>query len=109
MEWHYYPPLSTVYGGEISGDSGQIASPLYPNMYPHNADYAWTITVASDNYIRISFDEFDIENGGVNCVFDHLRVSGVLKFKCLYFKMDIHLKNMGMAPFFTAVLCVMIS
>ena len=34
----------SVYGGDVSGSSGQISSPNYPRQYPHNTEYDWTIT-----------------------------------------------------------------
>lgn len=63
----------SVYGGDITGTSGQIASPLYPNQYPHNTDYTWTITVAVGARIRITFVALDME-GSTNCVYDYVRV-----------------------------------
>lgn len=63
----------SVYGNDITGSSGQIASPLYPRTYPNNADYRWTITVSGDSYIEIQFLDIDIEDI-YNCFFDQLKV-----------------------------------
>ncbi|KTF87440.1 hypothetical protein cypCar_00025640 [Cyprinus carpio] len=65
--------FSHLYGNEITGSSGQIASPLYPRTYPNNADYRWTITVDSDSYIQIQFLDIDIEDL-FNCYYDKLKI-----------------------------------
>lgn len=62
-----------VYGNDVTGSSGQIASPLYPRTYPTNADYHWTITVSGDSYIELRFLDIDIEDIN-NCFFDQLKV-----------------------------------
>lgn len=64
---------SSVYGNEIMGSSGQIASPLYPRTYPNNADYRWTVTVDSDSHIQIQFLDIDIEDL-FSCYYDKLKV-----------------------------------
>uniref|UniRef100_A0A4W4F6Q8 Cubilin n=1 Tax=Electrophorus electricus TaxID=8005 RepID=A0A4W4F6Q8_ELEEL len=65
--------FSHLYGNDITGSSGQIASPLYPRTYPENADYRWTITVSGDSYIQIRFLDIDIEDL-YDCYFDHLKI-----------------------------------
>ncbi|XP_028815099.1 cubilin [Denticeps clupeoides] len=65
--------FSHLYGNDIMGSSGQIASPLWPRTYPNDADYRWTITVDADFYIRIQFLEMDIEDLS-NCYYDQLRI-----------------------------------
>ncbi|TRY89102.1 hypothetical protein DNTS_004573 [Danionella cerebrum] len=65
--------FSHLYGNDVTGTSGQIASPLYPQTYPNNAHYRWTITVDSDSYIHIQFLDFDIEDLS-NCYYDKLKV-----------------------------------
>lgn len=62
-----------MYGNDLSGNSGQIASPLYPRTYPNNANYHWTITVDGDAYIQIRFLDMDIEDA-YDCYYDHLKV-----------------------------------
>lgn len=62
-----------MFGNDIVGSSGQIASPLYPRTYPINADYRWTITVSSDSYVQIYFVDMDIEDHS-DCHFDQLKV-----------------------------------
>ncbi|KAI1888819.1 hypothetical protein AGOR_G00172680 [Albula goreensis] len=65
--------FSHLYGNDITGESGQIASPLWPRTYPNNADYRWTITVAAGYFIRIRFLEIDIEDL-YDCYYDNLKV-----------------------------------
>ncbi|KAL2085662.1 hypothetical protein ACEWY4_018982 [Coilia grayii] len=65
--------FSLLFGNEITGSSGQIASPLWPRTYPNNADYRWTISVDSDYYIYLRFLEIDIEDL-YNCFYDNLRI-----------------------------------
>lgn len=65
--------ISSVFGNDVTGSSGQIASPLYPRTYPNNADYRWTITVSGDSYIEIRFLDIDIEDLS-NCYYDKLKV-----------------------------------
>lgn len=67
-------PCSSVYGIDVTGESGQIASPLYPRTYPNNANYKWTITVEGTSYIQIRFLDMDIEDL-YDCTYDNLKVS----------------------------------
>ncbi|XP_072431088.1 cubilin [Chiloscyllium punctatum] len=54
--------FSHVYGNEIAGFQGQIASPLWPLYYPHNANYHWTITVPASYVIHVKILELDIDS-----------------------------------------------
>lgn len=72
-----------MYGNDLSGNSGQIASPLYPRTYPNNANYRWTITVDGDAYIQIRFLDMDIEDA-YDCYYDHLKVRAHV-FKVIVF------------------------
>ncbi|CAL1576609.1 unnamed protein product [Knipowitschia caucasica] len=65
--------FSHLYGNDVSGEQGQIASPLYPRTYPYNAHYQWTITVDGDSMVEIRFLDMDIEDH-YECFFDHLTV-----------------------------------
>ncbi|XP_021476232.2 cubilin [Oncorhynchus mykiss] len=65
--------FSHLYGNDITGTSGQIASPLYPRTYPNNADYRWTITVPGDDYVQIHFLDMDIEDL-YDCYYDQLKI-----------------------------------
>ncbi|XP_066579431.1 cubilin [Amia ocellicauda] len=62
-----------LYGNEITGTKGQIASPLWPRNYPINADYRWTITVDAGNFIEVRFLDMDIEDLR-DCYYDKLKV-----------------------------------
>ena len=62
-----------MYGNDLIGESGQIASPLYPRTYPNNANYRWTITVEGDSYVQIRFLDMDIEDIH-DCSYDNLKV-----------------------------------
>lgn len=62
-----------MYGNDVTGEFGQIASPLYPRTYPNNAHYRWTITVEGDSYIQIRFLDMDIEDL-YDCYYDQLKV-----------------------------------
>ncbi|XP_060075561.1 cubilin-like [Ylistrum balloti] len=62
----------SVFGGEITGSSGQVASPLYPSQYPHNSDYTWTITVDTNMRIRVAFTAMDLEFRQTGCIYDYL-------------------------------------
>ncbi|KAM4718445.1 cubilin [Anableps anableps] len=65
--------FSHLYRVDLVGESGQIASPLYPRTYPNNANYRWTITVEGDSYIQINFLDMDIEDFN-NCYSDQLKI-----------------------------------
>lgn len=65
--------FSHLYGVDVTGEIGQIASPLYPRTYPNNAHYHWTITVDGDSYIQIRFLDIDIEDL-YDCYYDHLKI-----------------------------------
>ncbi|KAG2458577.1 CUBN protein, partial [Polypterus senegalus] len=61
-----------LFGNEISGSSGQIASPLWPRPYPMNANYRWTITVAAGSFIQAQIVQMDIEDY-YDCYADKLK------------------------------------
>ena len=63
-----------VTGGDLTGNTGQLASPLYPRQYPHNSENQWTIIVDIGKKVKIEFDDLDIETG-TNCAYDYLQVS----------------------------------
>ena len=69
----------SAYGGDVSGNSGQISSPNYPRQYPHNTEYDWTITVAVGMRVRITFVTMDME--AYNCAYDYVRVSYFYRHK----------------------------
>ena len=61
-----------AYGGDVTGSSGQIASPNYPRQYPHNVEYAWTITVPAGMRVRVMFIQMDLE--AASCRYDYVKV-----------------------------------
>ncbi|KAH3692443.1 hypothetical protein DPMN_194284 [Dreissena polymorpha] len=65
--------FSSVYGGEITGTSGQLASPNYPYTYPHRAHYMWTVTVPIGMQILVSFVAIDMESFR-GCLFDFVKL-----------------------------------
>uniref|UniRef100_A0A665V841 Cubilin n=1 Tax=Echeneis naucrates TaxID=173247 RepID=A0A665V841_ECHNA len=65
--------FSHLYGNDLIGEFGQIASPLYPRTYPANALYRWTITVNTDSFIQIRFLDMDIEDL-YDCYYDKLKI-----------------------------------
>lgn len=79
-----------VYGNDVSGSSGLIASPLYPRTYPTNADYRWTITVSGDSYIEIRFLDIDIEDLSA-CYYDQLKVCARIEI----WESDIKVLHLG--------------
>ncbi|XP_069504454.1 cubilin [Ambystoma mexicanum] len=65
--------FSHVYQNSFVGQSGQIASPLWPRNYPHNANNLWTVNVDASQVIEVRILEMDIEDHGT-CSFDRLRI-----------------------------------
>ncbi|KAM4748032.1 procollagen C-endopeptidase enhancer 1 [Rhinophrynus dorsalis] len=60
-------------GGDITGDSGYIASEGFPNYYPHNKRCVWNITVPDKHVVILSFRVLDME-ADPNCRYDYLSV-----------------------------------
>ncbi|XP_055949985.1 mannan-binding lectin serine protease 1-like isoform X1 [Argiope bruennichi] len=57
----------------LTGSSGVIRSPGFPNNYPDKTD-CWTlITVKEDKKIALHFDSLDLEYGD-NCTFDYVQI-----------------------------------
>ncbi|XP_062900253.1 cubilin isoform X2 [Mobula hypostoma] len=63
--------FSHLYGNEIVGIQGQIASPLWPLYYPHNVNYHWTIAAPEFYIIHARVQELDID-ALHECRFDKL-------------------------------------
>lgn len=42
----------------LNGQSGEISSPMYPNLYRDSDDYSWTIAVNQGNIVQIVLKEF---------------------------------------------------
>ncbi|NWR90257.1 CUBN protein, partial [Furnarius figulus] len=65
--------FSHLYGNDIVGDRGQIASPQWPRSYPHNSNYQWRISVNASQVIHGRILQMDIENHN-RCQYDKLKV-----------------------------------
>jgi len=42
----------------LTQQSGEISSPMYPNLYRGSKDYSWTICVDQRNVVQIVLQEF---------------------------------------------------
>jgi len=65
-------------GGSLTGNSGIIKSPNYPQLYPDNSHCVWTITVESGMKVNIKQapgSQFHIEPDSA-CSYDRLYVEG---------------------------------
>uniref|UniRef100_A0A8C8SUX1 CUB domain containing protein 2 n=1 Tax=Pelusios castaneus TaxID=367368 RepID=A0A8C8SUX1_9SAUR len=65
--------LPDVCGGVLTGLSGVITSPDYPENYPNNAECHWIIQAAPNSIIRLDFADFQMENNE-GCNFDYVAV-----------------------------------
>ncbi|GFT65189.1 cubilin, partial [Nephila pilipes] len=61
-------------GSHISGTNGTVQFPETGTTYDHRMSCAWVITVPNSKVINITFDHFDLEDGG-NCEFDFLQIN----------------------------------
>ncbi|XP_066598353.1 cubilin-like [Prorops nasuta] len=61
-------------GGSMSGATGDIISPNYPQPYNYNADCTWKISVAAGSVIRIFFMDLDLEQHS-KCRYDYIEIS----------------------------------
>uniref|UniRef100_A0A672G2T7 CUB and sushi domain-containing protein 1-like n=1 Tax=Salarias fasciatus TaxID=181472 RepID=A0A672G2T7_SALFA len=60
--WQPDPPTCTApCGGNLTGPSGLILSPDYPEPYPHGRECDWTVAVTQDYVISLSFNQFSLE------------------------------------------------
>ncbi|KAM9322325.1 CUB domain-containing protein 2 [Pholidichthys leucotaenia] len=60
-------------GGVLTGLSGIISSPGYPQEYSNNADCSWTIHVSNTSVVTLIFLDFQLENNE-GCNFDFVAV-----------------------------------
>uniref|UniRef100_A0A663FEM8 CUB domain containing protein 2 n=1 Tax=Aquila chrysaetos chrysaetos TaxID=223781 RepID=A0A663FEM8_AQUCH len=59
-------------GGQLTGLSGEITSPRYPESYPNNAECRWSIGGGSGGGpLTLVFTDFQVE-GGQGCGFDYV-------------------------------------
>lgn len=59
--------MFTVHGNDLSGPSGQVASPLYPRSYMHDDTFFWRIMVDFGQVVAITFREFFIDTYFSGC------------------------------------------
>uniref|UniRef100_A0A8D2L482 CUB domain containing protein 2 n=1 Tax=Varanus komodoensis TaxID=61221 RepID=A0A8D2L482_VARKO len=62
-----------VCGGVLTGLSGSITSPDYPENYPNNAECHWVIQATSNSVIKLIFVDFQMENDE-QCNFDYVAI-----------------------------------
>ncbi|XP_054027363.1 cubilin [Dryobates pubescens] len=65
--------FSHLYGNDIVGSRGQIASPLWPRSYPSNSNYQWRISVNASQVIHGHILQMDMERH-YRCYYDKLKV-----------------------------------
>ncbi|XP_067863040.1 CUB and sushi domain-containing protein 2 [Heptranchias perlo] len=62
--WQPDPPTCIApCGGNLTGPTGIILSPFYPEPYPHGKECDWKVTVSPDYVIALSFQSFNVEPG----------------------------------------------
>lgn len=64
-------------GGVLTGLSGVLTSPEYPNNYPNNVECHWVIRAAGPATVKLVFVDFQVE-GSEECTYDYVAVLGVL-------------------------------
>ena len=62
-----------VCGGDLEMESGQLASPNYPEDYHPSKECVWRITVPEGFQVALKFQSFEIENHD-NCVYDFIEI-----------------------------------
>lgn len=62
---------SDMCGGVLTGLSGIISSPGYPEEYSNNADCSWTVHVSNRSMVSLVFLDFQLENNE-GCNFDYV-------------------------------------
>uniref|UniRef100_A0A672TUV4 CUB domain containing protein 2 n=1 Tax=Strigops habroptila TaxID=2489341 RepID=A0A672TUV4_STRHB len=70
---HPSPPHDAC-GGQLTGLSGEITSPRYPESYPNDAECRWSIGAPDGGTpLTLVFVDFQVE-GGQGCGFDYVAV-----------------------------------
>lgn len=62
-------------GGVLTGLSGVLTSPEYPNNYPNNVECRWVIRAAGPATVKLVFVDFQVE-GSADCTYDYVAVLG---------------------------------
>ncbi|XP_036767041.2 CUB domain-containing protein 2 [Manis pentadactyla] len=64
-----------VCGGILTGLSGVLTSPEYPNNYPNNMECRWVVRTTGPTTVKLVFVDFQVE-GNEECTFDYVAVLG---------------------------------
>lgn len=114
--------LADVCGGVLTGLSGSITSPDYPENYPNNAECHWVIQGTSNSVIKLIFVDFQMEHSE-QCNFDYVAIfdgptmeDTLLSYYCgntkppevvssahellVVFKSDFNIANKGFKAYF---------
>lgn len=67
--------LADVCGGVLTGLSGVLSSPEYPNNYPNNVECHWLIRASGPAAVKLVFVDFQVE-GSNECTYDYVVVLG---------------------------------
>lgn len=66
--------VATGCGGTLTGPTGAIISPNYPEPYTENTDCLWKIFINVGSLIQLVFTDFDLEHHAY-CKLDYVEVS----------------------------------
>lgn len=67
----------------LSSSFGHLTSPGYPARYHNYHNCTTVLSSPSGTFLVLYFDDFQLESGGEDCIFDYLRVSPILlSFSC---------------------------
>ncbi|XP_032700051.1 CUB domain-containing protein 2 [Lontra canadensis] len=64
-----------VCGGVLTGLSGVLTSPEYPDNYPNNVECHWVIRASGPATVKLVFMDFQVE-GNEECTYDYVAVLG---------------------------------
>ncbi|XP_026521487.1 CUB domain-containing protein 2 [Notechis scutatus] len=116
-----------VCGGVLTGLSGSITSPDYPESYPNNAECHWVIQGTPNSIIKLIFVDFQMEQSE-QCNFDYVAIfdgptmeDALLSYYCgntkppevvssahellVVFKSDFNIANKGFKAYFFSGAC----
>uniref|UniRef100_A0A8C5WPS3 CUB domain containing protein 2 n=1 Tax=Laticauda laticaudata TaxID=8630 RepID=A0A8C5WPS3_LATLA len=117
--------LPDICGGVLTGLSGSITSPDYPESYPNNAECHWVIQGTSNSIVKLIFVDFQMEQSE-QCNFDYVAIfdgptmeDTLLSYYCgntkppevvssahellVVFKSDFNIANKGFKAYFFSV------
>lgn len=67
--------FADVCGGVLTGLSGVLTSPEYPDNYPNNVECHWVIRASGPATVKLVFMDFQVE-GNEECTYDYVAVLG---------------------------------